>query len=60
MINKNTAKIFFNTLLLTLLESFAPSGAVKILIEATDNTIGKFTYPIEYLGISATNQPVNM
>ena len=47
MINKNTAKKFFNILLLTLLESLAPNGAVKILIEATDNTIGKFTYPIE-------------
>ena len=47
MINKNTAKIFFNVFLLIFLESFAPKGAVKILIEAIDRTIGKFTYPIE-------------
>ena len=47
MINKNTAKNIFNILLLILLEIFAPNGADKILIEATEKTIGKFTYPRE-------------
>ena len=59
MSNKKIAKIFFNVFLLVLFESLAPKGAVNILTEATDKTIGKLTYPMEYLGSPSIFHPVD-
>ena len=59
MSNKKIAKIFFNVFLLALAESLAPKGAVNTLKDETVKTIGKLTYPKEYLGSPSTSHPVD-
>ena len=59
MSNKKIAKIFFSVFLLALFESLAPNGAVNTLTDATDKTIGKLTYPKEYLGRPSIIHPVD-
>ncbi len=50
--------MFFNVFLLAFFESLAPKGAVNTLTDATDKTIGKLTYPNEYLGSPSIIHPV--
>ena len=50
--------MFFNVFLLAFFEGLAPKGAVNTLTDATDKTIGKLTYPNEYLGSPSIIHPV--